>query len=120
LKNSACWGLFFERCSDMILDGLKVTNRAFWNNDGMDITDCKNVKVTNCDLDTADDGICLKSHTPGYFNDNIYVANCTIRSSASAVKFGTASHGGFKNITIENIKVFDTFRSAIAIESVDG
>ena len=120
LKNSSCWGLFFERCSDMVLDGLKVTNRAFWNNDGMDITDCKNVKVTNCDLDTADDGICLKSHTPGYFNDNIYVANCTIRSSASAVKFGTASHGGFKNITIENIKVFDTFRSAIAIECVDG
>lgn len=120
LKNSACWGLFFERCSDMVLDSLKVTNRAFWNNDGMDITDCKNVKVTNCDLDTADDGICLKSHTPGYFNDNIYVANCTIRSSASAVKFGTASHGGFKNITIANIKVFDTFRSAIAIESVDG
>lgn len=120
LKNSSCWGLFFEQCSDMVLDRLKVTNRAFWNNDGMDITDCKNVRVTNCDLDTADDGICLKSHTPGLFNDNIYVGNCTIRSSASAVKFGTASHGGFKNITVENIKVFDTFRSAIAIESVDG
>tara|TARA_B100001146_G_C16197431_1_gene442425 strand:- start:2596 stop:4149 length:1554 start_codon:yes stop_codon:yes gene_type:complete len=120
LKNSACWGLFFERCSDMVLDRLKVTNRAFWNNDGMDITDCKNVKVTNCDLDTADDGICFKSHFPDYYNDNIFVSNCTIRSSASAVKFGTASHGGFKNITIENIKVFDTFRSAIAIESVDG
>ncbi len=48
------------------------------------------------------------------------MANCTIRSSASAVKFGTASHGGFRNIIIENIKVFDTYRSAIAIESVDG
>jgi hypothetical protein len=120
LKNSACWGLFFEKCSDMVLDGLKVTNRAYWNNDGMDITDCKNVKITNCDLDTADDGICFKSHSADHSNDNIYVANCTIRSSASALKFGTASYGGFKNITIENIKVFDTFRSAIAIESVDG
>jgi hypothetical protein len=50
----------------------------------------------------------------------VYIANCTVRSSASAVKFGTASYGGFKNMTIENIRVFDTFRSAIAIESVDG
>jgi hypothetical protein len=43
-----------------------------------------------------------------------------VRSSASAVKFGTVSHGGFKNVTIEHIKVFDTFRSALAIECVDG
>jgi polygalacturonase len=43
-----------------------------------------------------------------------------VRSSASAIKFGSRSHGGFKNVVIENIKVFDTFRSAIAIECVDG
>ncbi|MDE3247640.1 MAG: glycoside hydrolase family 28, partial [Bacteroidota bacterium] len=46
--------------------------------------------------------------------------NCTVRSSASAVKFGTASHGGFKNIVVKNIKVYDTYRSAIALEAVDG
>ena len=36
------------------------------------------------------------------------------------MKFGTASHGGFRNVTIDNIEVYDTFRSAIAIETVDG
>ncbi len=120
IKNGACWGLSFELCSDLTIDNLNVTNRTYWNNDGMDITDSKNVSITNCKVDSADDGICLKSYYPGYFNDNIYIANCTIRSSASAIKFGTASYGGFKNVTIENIKVFDTFRSAIALESVDG
>lgn len=120
IKNGACWGLSFELCSNLTLDNLKVTNRAYWNNDGMDITDSQNVRITNCDVDSADDGICLKSYYPGHFNDSIYIANCTIRSSASAIKFGTASYGGFKNITIENIKIFDTFRSAIALESVDG
>ena len=120
IKNGACWGLSFELCTDLTLDNLKITNRAYWNNDGMDITDSKNVRITNCDVDSADDGICLKSYYPGYFNDNIYIANNTIRSSASAIKFGTASYGGFKNVTIENIKIYDTFRSAIALESVDG
>ena len=51
---------------------------------------------------------------------NILVRNCTIRSSANAIKFGTASLGGFRNIRIINIKVFDTYRSAIALEAVDG
>lgn len=120
LKNSAGWGLSFELCHNLTLDNLKIINRAFWNNDGMDITDCKNVRITNCDVNSADDGICLKSYYPGYSNDSIYIANCTIRSSASAIKFGTASYGGFKNVTIENIEIYDTFRSAIALESVDG
>jgi len=117
---ASCWGLSFELCSNLIIDNLKVVNRSYWNNDGIDITDCKNVKVTNCDLNTADDGICLKSYYPGYANDGIYIANCTIKSSASAIKFGTASYGGFKNVVIKDIQVYDTFRSAIAIESVDG
>ncbi len=120
IQSSACWGLSFELCTDLTIDKIKLTNRAFWNNDGMDITDCTNVRITNCNVNSADDGICLKSYYPGYNNDHIYIANCTIRSSASAIKFGTASYGGFKNITIENIHIFDTFRSAIAIESVDG
>lgn len=120
LTNSANWGLSFDLCKNLILYNLTVVNRAYWNNDGIDITDCKNVRITHCNINSADDGICLKSYHPDACNDSIYIANCTIRSSASAIKFGTASFGGFKNITIENIKVFDTFRSAIAIESVDG
>lgn len=120
ISSSAGWGLSFELCDRLTINKIKLTNRAYWNNDGMDITDCTNVTITNCDVNAADDGICLKSYYPGYFNDKIYIANCTIRSSASAIKFGTASYGGFKNVTIENIDIFDTFRSAIAIESVDG
>lgn len=120
IKNGACWGLSFELCSNLTITQISLTNRAYWNNDGMDITDCHNVRITNCNVNSADDGICLKSYYPGHFNDSIYIADCTIRSSASAIKFGTASYGGFKNVTIKNIKIFDTFRSAIALESVDG
>ncbi|MES1223870.1 MAG: glycoside hydrolase family 28, partial [Bacteroidota bacterium] len=81
---------------------------------------CKNVTLTNSFFDVADDGICLKSHDPHGGCENINIANCKIRSSASAFKMGTASHGGFKNIKVKNIFIYDTFRSAIAIETVDG
>jgi polygalacturonase len=120
LRNSACWGLTFDLCSDLVIDQVCMENRAYWNNDGFDITDCRRVRITRCNVNAADDGICLKSYHPDACNDSIYIADCEVRSSASAIKFGTASWGGFKNITIDNIRVFDTFRSAIAIESVDG
>lgn len=104
----------------LTIDSLHVENRAYWNNDGIDISDCKDVRISNCFINSADDGICLKSHNWGAWNDRVSISNCHIISSASAIKFGTESLGGFKNVTIDNIRIKDTFRSAIAIESVDG
>ncbi|OFX36099.1 MAG: glycoside hydrolase [Bacteroidetes bacterium GWF2_42_66] len=120
IQNAACWVQTYDLCENLVLDSIRVISDAYWNNDGIDISDCRNVRVTNSFVNSADDGICLKSHATGHWNDSIYIANCTVRSSASAVKFGTASTGGFKNVKIENINVYDTFRSAIALESVDG
>lgn len=120
IKNAACWVQTYDLCENLVIDNIRVESDAYWNNDGIDVSDCRNVQITNCYVNSADDGICLKSHSPDHWNDSILIANCTVRSSASAIKFGTASTGGFKNIKIENIKVYDTFRSAIALESVDG
>ncbi len=120
IKNSASWVQTYVLCHNLVIDRVRVESDAYWNNDGMDIVDCVNVRITNCYVNSADDGICLKSETKGYLDDSIYIANCTVRSSASAIKFGTASVGGFRNIVIKHIYVYDTFRSAVALESVDG
>lgn len=120
LRNSAGWGLSFNSCSRVELRHLDIHNRAYWNNDGIDLTDCRSVLVTGCRVNSADDGICLKSYDPDSGNEDITISDCEIRSSASAVKFGSASYGAFRRINIRNIRVFDTFRSALAIESVDG
>ncbi|MDP3445879.1 MAG: glycoside hydrolase family 28 protein [Ignavibacteria bacterium] len=120
LINSAEWVFNLLRCENVVIDRIHVESTAYWNNDGIDISDSKNVKVTNCFVNAADDGICLKSERAGDMCENIYIADCTIRSSASAFKIGTASHGGFKNIIVRNLTIYDTYRSAIAIESVDG
>ena len=120
LKNSACWGLSFDLCSNLNLKNLNITNRAYWNNDGIDIDDCQHVKISDCEINSADDAICLKSYHANSACVDVDIQHCSLRSSASGVKFGTASWGGFKNIHVADITVFDTFRSAIAIESVDG
>lgn len=78
----------------------------------MDIVDCNGALIQNCYVDATDDAICLKSHSADAVCQNIEVRNNTACSSASGIKFGTASTGGFKNIKIINNTIFDTFRSA--------
>lgn len=120
LKNSACWVQTYQACDGLVLENLRVESRAYWNNDGIDLVDSRNVQVRNCNINSADDGICLKSSYPPAFCENILIENCTVRSSASALKFGTASKVGFRNVRVRNLKVFDTYRSAVALELVDG
>lgn len=119
-KDAACWVQTYSECTNLTIKNIRVKSTAYFNNDGIDIADCRNVKVTGCNVDADDDGICLKSHNPNAFCDSIEISDCIIRSSASALKFGTASHGGFKHITVKNLNIYNTFRSAIALESVDG
>lgn len=120
LKDASAWVTHYERCRNVHIDGIHLESTAYWNNDGIDIVDCKNFKVTRSFINAADDAICLKSVSENDYCDSIYIADCTLRSSANAFKLGTSSKGGFKNITVRNIKVFDTYRSAIALEAVDG
>ena len=120
IRNAASWVQTYDQCKNLNIDKIYVDSKAYWNNDGIDIVDCDSVSVTNSYIDAADDGICLKSHDDKAFCNNIVIRNNTIRSSANAIKFGTATYGGFKNVTITNNNVYDTYRSAIALECVDG
>ena len=120
MRNAAAWVQTYEQCRNLSIDSISVDSKAFWNNDGIDLVDCDGVRISNCYIDSADDGICLKSHDPIKVCQNILIRNCTIRSSANAIKFGTASLGGFRNIKIFNNRVYNTYRSAIALEAVDG
>ena len=119
-RNSGSWTQTYDQCKNLSIDSIKVDNTTYWNQDGVDIVDCEEVKMTNSYIDAADDGICLKSHDASKACKNILISNNTVRSSANGIKFGTVSAGGFVNVRILNNVVFDTYRSAIALEAVDG
>ncbi|HNM25265.1 MAG TPA: glycosyl hydrolase family 28 protein [Saprospiraceae bacterium] len=120
LRNSACWVQTYDRCDGVAIRRIRVESRAYWNNDGIDIVDSRNVLVRDCYIDSADDGICLKSSWPPAICENIRIERCTIRSSASAFKLGTASKSGFRKVRVRDLVIYDTYRSAIALEVVDG
>ena len=119
-RNAANWVTMYDQCENVKVNNVRVQSTAFWNNDGIDIVDCDGFLLTNSYIDASDDAICLKSHSAKKLCQNIEVRNCTARSSASGIKFGTMGAGGFKNVKIINNTVYDTYRSAITIQSVDG
>jgi polygalacturonase len=126
---------------NLTIDNIKIDT----NRDGIDVDVCKNVRISNCTVNSPfDDGICPKSSFAlGYARatENVTITNCQVSgydegtlldgtfkrdyraangtfSPTGRIKFGTESNGGFKNITISNC-VFDYCRG-LALESVDG
>jgi len=133
LRNSPGWTLRPIACDGVLIEGIRVRN-PFWgpNTDGMDITACRNVFVSNCDIIGGDDGICLKSEDP-YGSDvpvskNITITNCVVSSASNGFKMGTATHGAFENIVFSNSVLYSDNDSpvmnriigGINIETVDG
>lgn len=125
---------------NVLLDGLKIDT----NRDGIDIDCCRNVRVSNCAVNSPwDDAICPKSSFAlGYARTTEYVtiSNCYVtgayeygsmlngtykratysqtRKALGRIKCGTESNGGFRNIVISNC-ILDQCRG-FALETVDG
>ena len=83
---------------------------------------CCRVQISDSDINSADDGICLKSDpsTTGRGCEDITITNCRLRTSANGLKLGTASHHKFRRIRAYDLDVRDPFRAAVVLESVDG
>ena len=120
LKDPASWNQTYDQCHNVLVERITVDSKSYWNNDGIDIVDCEDVVIRDCYIDAADDVFCFKSHSHEHQCKNILLENCVGRSSANGVKFGTVSKGGFKDFTIRNITIFDTYRSAVTFAAVDG
>lgn len=119
IYNATDLAIYFAGCENVEIYNIKM--RVYI--DGISPDNSKNVYIHDCDVESGDDGIVMKSsYTLNRLGvcDNIVVKNCRVKSRCSAIKFGTETNGGFYNCLIENIDVYETRITAIAIESVDG
>jgi polygalacturonase len=134
------FGILATGVDNFTIDNLKIDT----DRDGIDIDCCRNVRVSNCTVNSPwDDGICPKSsYALGYARatENLTIANCYVTGAyqlgtlldgtfkridpasktprTGRIKFGTESNGGFKNITVSNC-IFEGCHG-FALETVDG
>ncbi|HMF64839.1 MAG TPA: glycoside hydrolase family 28 protein [Edaphobacter sp.] len=134
------FGFLLTGVDNLTIDNITIDT----DRDGIDIDCCKNVRVSNCFVNSPwDDAICPKSsYALGYARatENMTITNCYVSGyyelgtlldgtfkkftpdfrvpRNGRIKCGTESNGGFKNITISNC-VFEGCMG-LALESEDG
>ena len=121
LLEAANWTFHLLNCKDVNVDGVVIENRGEGNRDGLDIDACQRVTVANSRFSTTDDAIVMKATNDTLCQD-IAITNCLFREiGGSAIKTGTESNGGFKNITVSNCVIKDIDHHAgIELMTVDG
>jgi hypothetical protein len=132
IENAPGWTLRLANCDNVVIQGIAIKNPVYGPNaDGMDVIGCRNVFVANSLFETADDAICLKSESAygsgPRVSKNIVITNCVLTTCCNGLKFGTASHGGFENVTFSNCVIYneevnlrERVIAGIALEIVDG
>ena len=48
IKNAACWVQTYHNCTNLVFNKMRVESTAYWNNDGLDLVDCRDVTIKNC------------------------------------------------------------------------
>ncbi len=103
-------------CSTILnVDGIKIHNRTNQNGDGLHFHHCREAFVSNSKLLCSDD--CLAVFGSG---ENITVTNCSLSTRWSAFRIGPFSRGKFRNISVSNCVIKDTYGCPIKIQLVEG
>lgn len=119
LREAAAWCLHLLDSDYVTVKDIKIDNHVNVNNDGIDIDACRNVKITGCYINSADDALCLKT-TKKSICENIEISDCVVTTHWSSLKIGTESAGDFKNIVIRDCYFYDVAGCGIKIVPVDG
>ena len=122
--DSPSWTIHPVACERLVIDGVYIRSSlkdGVWA-DGIDPDGCKDVRISNCTIETGDDALVFYSMDwfgPARPCENITVTNCRLSSASSAVKFCDGNIAGIRNVTIDNCVITGSNRG-IAFMTFDG
>ena len=107
IRNSPMWEINPVLSKNVTVRGVKIASHGP-NNDGCDPESSTDVLIDNCEFDTGDDCIAIKS---GRNRDgrrvavpcqNIIVRNCAMKDGHGGVSIGSEASGDVRNVFVEN------------------
>jgi hypothetical protein len=148
--NSA-FTLLFKECEGITIEDVTIENTSLWcmrlwgsnhvrirgvtirsdlkmgvNSDGIDLDGTSNAQITDCNISTGDDAICLKTGTwdfsgngKTYPTENILVNNCILTSSSTALMIGTETFSPIRHVIFSNCVIRQS-NKGIGINVQDG
>jgi len=115
------WSVHLLFCHNVVARNLTIRT-ILSNGDGIDVDSSTHVLIENCDIDTGDDCISLKSGRGisavrlARPTEDVVIANCSFASDFAGVGIGSEMSGGIRNVRIENCN-FTAGVNAIYIKS---
>jgi hypothetical protein len=121
LKKGAVWSLVTMESDHVVISNVNVQSN-YITHDGIDIVDGTDITVDDVAVRSGDDAMCLKTGV------RRGIQTMTVKNSlfagdnggSNGIKFGTATYGGFHDITIQDSYVKDVQYAAMAVESRQG
>jgi exo-poly-alpha-galacturonosidase len=114
----------FIYCEDVVADGLTIRVTEYVpSSDGIDVDSCRRVRISNCDIQSHDDCISIKSgrdedglrvNRP---SEDIVVERTRFGYGHGAVALGSETSGGIRNVEVRDCVVGDDNWAAVRLKS---
>jgi len=106
---SPMWTVHLLYSENVVVRDLIIEVYPGVHGDGLAVDSSRNVRISNCYIDTGDDGIVIKAgkdadglrvNRP---SENISITNCTVHHAHGAVTLGSETSGWIRNLVASNI-----------------
>ncbi len=101
------WATHPTYCTDVSIKNVTIQGLR----DGIDIDSCRNVRIEDCNVQSGDDSISLKSGRGmdgariGKPTEDVIIKNCNLNSRVFAgIGIGSETSGGVRNVRVEGCK----------------
>jgi hypothetical protein len=117
IVNAPNWCLHAACSQDVVFARLEIkSSMLLANADGIDGSFCRNVRVSDCNIEAGDDAIAFAACADGFGTlptENVVVENCTLSSRSNGIRIGWGAHSGhsdFRNLLFSNIVIRNSNR----------
>lgn len=117
IANSPTWTTHLEECTDVLIQGVDINTRDHTlripNDDGIDLSRCRQVRIVGCNIETGDDCIAI------FGSHNVAVSTCTLTCKSTGIRVGY-NGGSIKNCTFDNLLIRSSHRGvSVFVRSKD-
>ncbi len=109
----AGWSFWVHDCDDVVFDRVSIlVDVDFPNADGIHVNCSRDVRISNCDIETGDDSIIVRANSASLKEnkpcERVSVVNCNLRSYSCGIRIGWTNDGTIRNCTFSNITIRDS------------
>jgi hypothetical protein len=109
LRQSPNWTLHLQDVEGAAISNIQILNDPrVPNNDGIDCMQCRHVRISDCDIETGDDGFAIVG------SENVNVSNCSVASRSAAIRLESTRLSTFTGMSMDTNRGIAVFANGYA------